>query len=165
MSVKWKIFLALNLVLSVPALVCFILMIINFLNSHRYRDDDFIFFIFALALLIIALNGFLNIYLLQRFYPDKLLPLSVKRLNAVSLALNILAAIGILILCIYGASLEFRSDYNYRGRDASGKIALAIIFFLWLVQVVILVMQGRLPGIISRNNREKMNSLIDSIGQ
>jgi membrane-bound metal-dependent hydrolase YbcI (DUF457 family) len=165
MPVKWKIFLALNLVLSLPALICFILMIINFLNSHRYRQDDFIFFIFTLALLIIALNGFLNIYLLQRFYPDKLLPRSLKRLNAVSLALNILAAIGMLILCIYGASLEFSRDYSYKGNDSRGKIALAVIFSLWLVQVMVLVMQGQLPVLISRNNREKMSSLIDSIGQ
>jgi hypothetical protein len=165
MPVKWKIFLALNFVLSLPAFVFFIFLVIRFLNTSRYKETDSAFFIVVFTLLIVTLNGFLNIYILQRFYPDKLLPLSVKRLNAVSLALNILAAIAILILCIYAASWVFRSDYTYGRRDASGKIALAIIFFLWLVQVMVLVMQGQLPVLISRNNREKMSSLIDSIGQ
>jgi hypothetical protein len=163
MPVKWKIFLALNFVLSLPALVCFILAIIKLLNSHRYRGDDFIFCIFALVLLIIALNGFLNIYLLQRFYPDKLVPSGAKQLNILSLVLNGLAAIVVLIFCIFGASEEF-SRHNEE-RDSTGKIALAIIFFLWLVQVVVLIMQGQLPGLINRNNRKKMDSLIDSIGQ
>ena len=163
MPVKWKIFLALNLVLSLPALACLVSLFIRLINSYNRYSHNTFSFLFLFALLLVTFNGLLNIYLLQRFFPDKLLPVSVKRVNAVSLGLNVLVAIGILILCIYAASLEFGSDYE-RG-DASGKIALAVISFLWLVQVVVLIMQGQLPGLISRNNREKMDSLIDSIGQ
>ena len=163
MPVKWKIFLALNFVLSLPALVCFILVIINLLNARRYASDDFIFIIFGLVLLVITLNGFLNIFLLQRFYPDKLIPAGIKQLNILSLVLNILAAIGVLLFGIYGATEEFSS--RNEDRESYGKIAIAIIFFLWLVQVVVLIMQGQLPGLITRNNRKKMDSLIDSIGQ
>ena len=163
MPVKWKIFFALNLVLSLPALACLVSLFIRLINSYnRYSGYSFALLFFVGSLLI-TFNGFLNIYLLQRFFPDKLLPVSVKRVNAVSLGLNVLVAIGILILCIYAAPLEFGSDYEEG--DASGKIALVIIFFLWLVQVVVLIMQGQLPGLISRKNREKMDSLIDSIGQ
>jgi hypothetical protein len=163
MPVRWKIFFALNFVLSLPALVCLIFLIISFLNSSRTGGFYLYAFLLLSGLLMITLNGFLNIYLIQRFFPDKLLPISVKRLNILSLVLNILVAIGVLILCIYGASEEF--SRSSEGRDTSGKLALAIIFVLWLVQVVILVMQGQLPGLISRNNRESMHSLIDSIGQ
>jgi hypothetical protein len=163
MPVKWKIFFALNFVLSLPALAFLILFFINFLNNFRTSEDYFFGFLFIFGLLMITLNGFLNIYLIQRFFPDKLLPVSIKRLNTISLVLNILVATGILILCIYAASLEFGRDYG--ARDSGGKIALAVIFFLWLVQVVVLIMQGQLPGLISRNNRERMHSLIDSIGQ
>jgi len=163
MPVKWKIFLALNFVLSLPAFICLVLLSINLLNRHT-RAADYIFaFVFLFGFLVITLNGFLNIYLLQRFFPDRLLPASVKRLHVLSLLLNVLVAIGLLVLCIYGASVELTNDYEER--DASGKIALAVIFFLWLVQVIVLIMQGQLPGIIRRNNREKMDSLIDSIGQ
>ena len=163
MPVKWKIFLALNFVLSLPAFICLVLLSINLLNGHN-RGADYIFaFVFLFGFLVITLNGFLNIYLLQRFFPDRLLPAGIKRLHVLSLLLNVLVAIGLLVLCIYAASVELTSDYEER--DVSGRIALAVIFFLWLVQVIVLIMQGQLPGIISRNNREKMDSLIDSIGQ
>jgi hypothetical protein len=118
-------------------------------------------------LLAITLNGFLNIYILQRFFPDKLLPPGIKTLNTTSLVFNVLASIGLLIVCIWAASLEFGRKYYVSdgAEDASGKIVLAIMFFLWLVQVAVLIMQGQLPGLISRNNRQSISSLIDSIGQ
>jgi uncharacterized membrane protein len=163
MPVKWKIFFTLNFVLSFPALVCLILLIIDLLNSHRRSEDYFITLVFIFGLVMIMLNGFLNIYMIQRFFPDKLLPSPVKRFYILSLVLNSLLAAGTLVLCIYGASIEF--SRNNDGRDTSGKIALTIIFVLWLVQIIILIMPGQLPGLISRNNREKMHSLIDSIGQ
>ncbi len=164
MPAKWKIFLVLNFVLSIPALMCFVLLLINILNA-RYRGTniEYLFTFLALfSLLLITLNGLLNTYLLQRFFPDKLLTTGVKRLNIVSFVLNILVAIGVLVLCIYGANEEFGNDND----DAnSGKIALMIMSALWLVQVVVLILQGQLPGLINRNNREKIDSLIDSIGQ
>jgi hypothetical protein len=163
MPVKWKIFFALNFVLSLPALVFLILLFINLLNSHTNRRDYSFVFIFSTAFLLITMNGFLNIFLLQRFFPDKLIPAGIKRTNTISLVLNILVSVGTLVFWIYGATLLFRSDYEMV--NASGKIALAIIFFLWLVQVGVLIMQGQLPGVISRNNRERMDSLINSIGQ
>jgi len=163
MPMKWKIFFALNFVLSLPALICFIFLFINLINTYNRSSDYFIAFLFLFCLLMISLNGFLNIYLMQRFFPDKLIPESVRRLNTLSLVLNTMIAIGILIFCVYGASLEF--SYGYEGRDTTGKIALAIVFVLWIVQVIILVMQGRLPRLISQNNHEKMKSLIDSIGK
>ena len=165
MPVKWKIFLVLNFVLSLPALICFILMFINFINSSYARSDEEYLFVFLplFSLLLISLNGLLNIYILQRFFPDKLLPAAVRRLNAVSLGFNILVAVGMLILCIYAASYEFGNENEVE--DSAGKIALAILFFLWLVQIIVLVMQGQLPGLINRNHRDKMDSLIDSIGQ
>lgn len=163
MPVKWKIFFALNFVLSLPALTCLILLIISFLNSYRRNEDYFIALFLIFGLLMITLNSFLNVYMIQRFFPDKLLPVPVKRFCILSLVMNILVAIGILVLCIYGASIEFSRDND--GRDSSGRTALTIIFVLWLVQIIIIVMQGQLPGLISRNNQKKMHSLIDSIGQ
>ena len=165
MPVKWKIFLALNFVLSLPAFVCLILLFINFLNTHyRKTEEDYLYaFLFLFMLLAISVNGFLNIYLLQRFFPDKLLPAGVKRLNIIALIINILTSIGILIFWFYVGSLVFSADY--RRVESGGRITLAIIFFFWLIQLVVLVMQGQLPGLISRNNRDKMDSLIDSIGK
>jgi hypothetical protein len=165
MPVKWKIFLVLNFILSIPALICFIFVFVQFINRHlngRGGDETFVY-LFLFSFFAIAANGLLNIYLLQRFFPDKMLSVAVKRLNIVSLTVNVLVSIGLMILCIYAASYEFGNDPEMR--DEGGRIALGFIFFFWIVQVVVLVMQGQLPGLISRNNRNKMDSLIDSIGR
>ena len=165
MPVKWKIFLALNFVLSLPAFVCLILLFINFLNTnYRKTGEDYLYvFLFLFTLLAISVNGFLNIYLLQRFFPDKLLPAGIKRLTIIALVINILGSIGILIFCFYVGSLVFSADY--RSVESGGRITIVIISFFWLIQLLVLVMQGQLPGLISRNNRKKMDSLIDSIGK
>ncbi|HLG39028.1 MAG TPA: hypothetical protein VI461_05130 [Chitinophagaceae bacterium] len=152
-----------NLVLSLPAFVCLILLFLQVLNSRNMGEDFFIVLLVLSGLFMITLNGFLNIYILQRFFPDKLLPGSIRQLNVFSLILNILASIGILIFCIYIYSIVF-SRYN-EGRDISGKWAWITIFILWIVQVAVLIMQGQLPRLINRNHNKKINSLIDSIGQ
>jgi hypothetical protein len=162
MPLKWKIFLALNFVLSLPALVFFIYLFILILNNISRAVDFWIGGLFLAGLLAIILNGFLNIYLLQRFFPDRLVPEGVHRLNTISIVLNSLLSIGLLIWNIYITSELF--SYRYRIPTAQ-KITLAIFFVLWMVQVVILVLQVQLPGLINRNNRDKMNSMIDSIGQ
>ena len=165
MPVKWKIFLVLNFILMVPALFCLCLLVINLFNErYRHSNEEVVFETIAfISLLTITLNGLLNVYLLQRFYPDKLLPVGVRRLNVISLVLNILISIGIMILCIYAATYEFGEIEE--DKDTAGRIILAIFCFFWIVQVVVLVIQGRLPIIINRNHRGKMDSLIDSIGQ
>lgn len=167
MPLRWKIFLVFNFILAIPALICFIILLNNFLNTPYYNaEEGYVFVFLALfSLFAITFNGLLNTYVLQRFLPDKLMPRAVKTLYRVSLVLNILISVGLLAICIYGASDELGSSNDYEGKDPTGKIALAVLFFLWLIQVVVLIMQGQLPGLISRNHRAKMNSLIDSIGQ
>jgi len=162
MPVKWKIFFVLNFILALPAFVALLFSIINFSNSYRTSEDNFFFALFIFGLLMITVNGFLNIYVIQRFFPDKILPVSIKRLNIISLVINFIITAGLLILCIYAATVEFK--HGNEGRDNSGKIALMIISIGWLVHFIILILQVQLPTLIIRNNREKINSLINSIG-
>src|SRR5262245_51715526 len=163
MPIKWKIFFALNFILSLPALVCFIFLFINLIDSYNRSSDYAIAALTLISLLVITMNGFLNIYILQRFFPDKLVPEGTRRLNTISIVINGIVAAGILLLCIYAASVEFSGSYETR--DVAGEIALAILFLLWIVQVVVLIMQSQLPGLINRNNGKKMRSMIDSIGR
>jgi uncharacterized membrane protein YozB (DUF420 family) len=164
MPVKWKIFFGLNLVLSLCSFICFILSAVEFVNSYRRDNENYIPLLMLFGLFLITFNGFLNIYVLQRFYPDKLVTSSVKTLYILSLIFNILVAIGLLILCIFAAGIEFSRD-RPRELTSSGKIALYVIFVALLIDIVILIMQGQLPGIINRNNYRKIDSLIDSIGE
>ena len=162
MTVKWKIFLALNFVLALPSFVFLIILIINFLKYYSITEDTIFFLLFLFGLSMITLNGFLNIYLLQRFFPDKIIPISIKRINLLSLILTSIIAVGMLIMFIYATAEEFGN--NNAGRNANVKIALAILLFALIILVIILIMQAKLPRLISRNNHEKMDSLINSIG-
>lgn len=162
MPLKWKIFLGLNFLLSLPALICFILLLIDFLNNYNRNSSAFVF-AFMFGLLVIPMNGFLNIYVLQKFFPDKLLPGAIRSMNSISLVLNILVAVAWLVLTVYGATIAF-GHYSYES-DSVGKLTVAILSLLWIAQVAVLVMQGQLNRTISRNNRDSMHSLIDSIGQ
>lgn len=162
MSLKWKIFFALNFILAIPAFVVLLFLIINFSTSDRIGEDNFFFALAVFGLLMITGNGFLNIYVIQRFFPDKLLPVNINRLNTISLVINFILTTGLLILCIYGATVEFKQ--SNAGRDTSGKIVLVIFFIACLIHIITLILQVQLPPLIMRNNHEKMDSLINSIG-
>lgn len=162
MPAKWKIFFALNIVLSLPAFVFAILLAIELFNSSIYFDNIIPYLMLA-GLIFITFNGFLNIYVVQRFFPDKLIPVSVKRLNGFSLVMNMLTAIGLLLLGIHGAEAEF-GDENSRSGSSSGQIAVYLLFLGLIIYIIVLLMQAQLPGIINRNNHYKIHSLIDSIG-
>ena len=163
MPLKWKIFLGLNFLLSLPAFICFAVLFIDILNRFTRNADLLILCSVLFSLLVIPVNGFLNIYVLQRFFPDKSLPRGVKTMNAICITLSVLVAIAWLIFTIYGATQEFGS-YEYE-RDSVGKTTVIVLFFFWVLQVIVLIMQGQLIRTIGRNNRESMHSLIDSIGQ
>jgi hypothetical protein len=163
MPLKWKIFLGLNFLLSLPAFICFILLLIDFLNRFNRSSNLPIVFGFLFGLLIIPINGFLNIYVLQRFFPDKLLPRGVKNLNSISIILNTLVGIAWLILTIYGATIAF-DHYSYES-DPVSRLAVLLLGLLWIIQVIVLIMQAQLSRTITRNNRQSIHSLIDSIGQ
>jgi hypothetical protein len=165
MPTRWKIFLGLNFTLSIPAFICFILLVIQLINARLTSTEDLlIIFLILFGLAAITLNGFLNIFILQRYFPDKLVPANIKSIAVLSLILNILASIGLLIFILYAASWIFR--YDAPGRDfSSGKRSLAIISLAWIIQLVVLTMQSRLPAVINRNNKKSISNLIDSIGQ
>ena len=164
MPAKWKIFLVLNFTLMIPSIIGLVVLTISLFNTNLERTDDDLMFttLFLFVFFTITLNSLLNVFIIQRYFPDKLIPVVIKRLNIVSFVLNILLSIGILVLCIYGASEEF--DKGTARENNSGVIALGVILFIWIIQVIVLVMQGQLPSLISRNNRNKMDVLIDSIG-
>jgi phosphotransferase system glucose/maltose/N-acetylglucosamine-specific IIC component len=162
MSAKWKIFFALNFILAIPAFVALLFLIINFSTSYRTGEGNLFFALAVFGLLMITGNGFLNIYVIQRFFPDKLLPVNIKRLNTISLVINFILITGLLILCIYGATIEFRQ--SNAGRDTSGKIALVIFCLACLIHIITLILQVQILPLINRNNSEKINSLINSIG-
>ncbi len=163
MTLKWKIFFALNILLALSAFILLILLFVA-LFSMNYRIEYYLSFaIFIFALSIMPLNSFLNIFLLQRYYPDKLISKGIKKLYLLLLTLTGIIILGMLIICIYAGAEEF--DSRNADRDANRKIVLLILFIAMIIQIIIFTMQIQLLALIKRNNQKSMHSLIDSIGQ
>jgi len=162
MPIKWKIFLALNFILGLPAFILLVFLVIKYSHTGHSSEDYLIFWIFTFALSVMIINSLLNISLLQRFYPDKLLPPVFKRLHMMFSILSGIIAAGMCIVCVYGALEMSNTDTRIKSR---GWIVLSIFFVTMIIQVITLVMQVQLPRRVTRNGRNSMRSLIDSIGQ
>jgi hypothetical protein len=164
MPVKWKIFSVINFIMSVSALGLTILLIIGLSNIKNYRSEDYLWgSVFGFACLAITLNDFLNVYIMQRFFPDQLISPVVKGLNRLSLIINLLVVGGMIVLCVSVANDLFAG--SSRDSDHRAIIVFIVTCSALVIQAVILVVQMRLPRLITRNNQERMNSLIDLIGQ
>lgn len=165
MPAKWKVYLALNFLLAIPALFLLVFLLIQFYTERINRDTEPGFLLVTcLSLFIIVLNNFFGIVLFQRYYAgNRLLPLAIKRINIVLLILMWIVVLLLIVVTSYGASEEFGSESEER--DPTGKIAVFVLSFIVILQATILVMQAKLSNLIQRNNRKNMQDMIDSIGQ
>jgi hypothetical protein len=164
MPVKWKIFLALNFTLSSPAFIGMLFLITKFPRTGRSTEDYTIFWIVISTLFVITINGFLNVFLLQRYYPDKLVPGKIKKLSLLSFTFAIVVTIGLVIMNIAGI-IEVLNKQTPDFDTGSDKIVLLILALMLILQLAIVIMQGQLPRLLQRNHQNSMLSLIDSIGQ
>jgi hypothetical protein len=162
MTTKWKIFFGLNFLIGLPAFIFLVVLIIKFtgdLSSDNYIVES----IFGFALLAISGNNFLNILLLQRYFPDRMIPRVLDRVHLVSLTINFIVAVGLILVCSY-ALVELFSE-KFRHQNTEGRTILIIFLVMLFLQLAILVIQTKLPLTISRNTHDQMHSLIDSIGE
>lgn len=165
MPAKWKVYLALNFLLAIPALFLLVFLLIQFYAERINRDNEPVFLLVScLSLFIIVLNNFFGIVLFQRYYAGtRLLPLAIKRINIVLLILMWMVILLLVVVTGYGASEEFGSESEER--DPVGKIAVFVLSFIVILQAAILVMQAKLSNLIQRSNSKSMQELIDNIGQ
>lgn len=161
MPVRWRIYIILNFLLAIPALAALILLIISFYSTTG-KDPGFTI-LFCTSFLIIMVNNFFGILMYQRYFPGKLFPVHIKRINLVLLILTWVVVLLLALVTGFGAFEEFSSDNTER--NSAGKVAVFILSFVIISQAAVLIMQAKLSNLIQRNNRENMQELIDSIGQ
>ena len=140
MPVKWKVYLALNFLLAIPALFLLVFLLIQFYTKRVERDNEPVFLLVScLSLFVIVLNNFFGIVLFQRYYTStRLLPVVIKRINIILLILAWVVVLLLVAVTSYGASEEFGSEAEER--DKTGKIAVFVLSFITILQATILVM-------------------------
>jgi hypothetical protein len=132
-------------------------------NSYRTGIPNIDFFIlFPLGFLLMASNSYLNLYILSKHFPDKLLSSSLKNFSTGLFVINILFTLLLVLLIIIGIAEEF----NKQNRDEYvGKIVLAVLLFVLASWIYILLMQKKMHGDIKRQHDQLMSSMINSIGE
>jgi hypothetical protein len=163
LSFKWKLFLIANYVQLVAFLLLFITVLLYLVSYTSFYNEETLLrqVLVLFVLLLIALNSSLNIHTLYRYFPDLAMPARSKIFLRVSGIINILIHAGLLYLYFLG----FREAYQDRfEKDQIGIIILCGFFLLWLLELYILIVQFQVFSYLSRNNKKKMSTLIDSIG-
>lgn len=154
---KWKIYRVLNYLL----LSCGIILTLNFsrliINAF---DQDFLFLsiLVTLIFLFMASQSLINIFIMAKTFPDKLLDPNKTKWHVFSLVINFLSLIG-LAIAFFSALSETSRDYF------SGLlIILGVMLILIFSSLFVLICQFNLRKYLKQKNASLMNSLIDSIG-
>jgi amino acid permease len=166
-SFSWKVFLVINFIQMAVYLLLFSVLTVTLTTVDRYQDSDSFLpvFLFAASLLLIAINCSINLHVLYRYFPDKSLPVKTKVLLISLWIINLLLFIGILYVCIIAYKDQVNYEYQSPRRNNTSMITLILLFITWLMGVYILIGQIQIPGYLNRNNKKKMATLIDSIGE
>ena len=154
---KWKFYRALNYLL----LCCGILFLLNFLRALIISIDlrfQTLVILLNLLFLFMAAQGLINIIVMSKTFPDKILSPNKNRWHIVSLVLNLSSLVG-LIISFFSIVSEINKDY-FDGL----LVIFATISVLMLSSMFVLICQFNLKKYLRQQNVSLMNSLIDSIG-
>ena len=168
---KWKLYKILNYLLLCGGILFFLhflRLIINTIDLIKSGidltktgiDPRFINIqiLFGLLFLFMASHGLINIIIMSKTFPDKILSPNKTRWHIFSLVLNLICLVG-LIIAFFSVMSELDDNY-FKGL----LIIFAAITILMLSSTFVLICQFNLRKYLRQKNASLMNSLIDSIG-
>ncbi|MHA4845559.1 hypothetical protein ACX0G7_15400 [Flavitalea antarctica] len=161
MPLKWKIFRIANYLILLISLSITGVGTYFFIGSSLNSADVFYFIIFAAGGLVLILNYSINIFLLERYYPDGELPGSLLMWNTIILLLSCLA-VGFLTLVF---AVEFY-DIVLAPRYSRGLFSRAGMFSLLFGMILLTTyyifwMQVALRKTIRRNRQRLYSAFLD----
>jgi fumarate reductase subunit D len=162
MPLKWKIFRIANYFILLISLAITGVGTYFFIGSNLNSADVFYFIIFAAGGLVLIINYSINIFLLERYYPDGELPASLLMLNTIVLLLSCLT-VGFLTLVF---AVEFYDvvlapKYN-RGLFSRAGMFSLLFGMILLTTYYIFWMQVALRKTIRRNRQSLYSAFLDS---
>jgi len=163
MPLKWKIFRVANYLLLLVSLAITAVGTYFFAGSRNPETSDVLYFaMFAAGGLALIANYSINIYLLERYYPEAELPRKMTMLIAVILSVSSVT-IGFLTLSyaveFYDTVISTR--YNQRFFNRQRVVALCFGMVL-LISYYIFWMQVALRKTIQRNRQRLYSAFLES---
>lgn len=158
---KWKLFLITNyvlLVFEVIAILGLILVIATAKSSDKYINA---YLVFGLLFLLVFANNTLNIYIINKFFPNNPLPKRPKILLVIStiIFIPIIAFVG--MVCYFFLSYMYE---DYRSADVTDYLGGGFAIILLILSLFTLILQFQIPRYLNRKSKGSIESLIESIG-
>ncbi len=164
MPTKWKIF---RVVAIVQTLCCFLLIALLCISlMGNYKEiETFNFMLvvcFVIIFLILFIFPLLNIYILQKNYPDNLFSSIKNNLFSISLVFYIIASLLLIVLYFYGFYQSIK-DYNEGIKDdyVAFQILAALTILIFTI-IYILISALKLKKLIQNNAAERQLAEIEN---
>lgn len=160
-GLKWKIYRVFNYILLACSSIIF-LFLVRLLFTSTEPDFDPITLLLGFLFLAIIVSCLINITIMSKTFPDKLLNRNQNRWHIFSIILNAAAFAGLFYALI--SLLKYVGNYD-RG-DAGGLVVMAAILIILLVLLVfIFVCQLVVKKYLRSKSDVALSSMIDSIGK
>jgi len=158
-SLKWKIFRVANLVQFLYSLALFLFIIAN---SIKNGLPDSFFILFPIGFLVMSCNNYINLYILRKYFPRKLLDFDLKSINTILFVLCILFGLLLVVVIIIGSTEEFKRENLH---EYPGKLALAGLVLVLSNWIYILIMQVKMTKVVKKESYNALTDTINSIGR
>ena len=160
LTLKWKVYRIANYFVLLSFLFFLGLILFFALKNGIVKSDLVTFLPVVTGMIVVILATFFNLYVLYNYFPDKLLSGILNKLHSLLIILFLLSLLGLLFLCTWGLIEEIKDNTD----DNTGVIILSVLFILLLIGFYVLSMQFFVRKFLKTNYRNKMNSLIENIG-
>ena len=161
LSLQWKLYRVINYLLLFSGAIVF-LSFIRLTVRTSEREYFLVSLFFSLVFLFIGCQAFINIKVMFKTFPDKLLNGAQNRWHVLSMILNVFSFSG-LIFAFFSLLSEISRS------NSSDRTGLVIMFLIILVLIILLgfvfYCQLSLKKYLKLKNTSLINSMIDSIGQ
>lgn len=162
-SFKWKLYGIVNYLLLVLSVVYIIAMVLVAFSSGKDVDFVIAFISICTGFLVLFFNSFVNIYIIRRFFPDKILTPHASLLNLIALVAGLLITAALSLITFFG----FREEFILKTEtdDNIGRITVLVLGFTILLQYYSLLMQFQVNAFLKDNHHNSIDRLLESIGK
>ena len=161
LPLKWKLYRIINYLLLFSGAI----ISLSFIRLIVRPTDKLYLLVtslFSLAFFFVATQAFINLAIMVKTFPDKLLSRNKSRWHALALFLNVISCSGLIFAFFSLISEIYRSDPF----DRAGLLIMFLIISVLIVLLLyIFYCQLSLKKYLKLKNTVLINSLIDSIGE
>jgi hypothetical protein len=161
LTTKWKIFLTANYAQLIVSILSMVAIIITMRDPAKAAAMPNEIYYFITSFISVCINSLLNIYIINRYFPDN--PLSHNALSFLKVMRIIMIILTGLLLILSIATLYYISsmtvEINWR------YVTIVTVFnSLFLLCLYTTILQFQIGRYLRRKNAGKIDLLIESIG-